>query len=177
MVGVISADTALLIPDFRSSERTFQLLCQVAGRAGRGSQPGQVIVQTFSPGHAAIQCASRHDHNTFAKAELRERRTLSYPPFGSMVRVVIEALDPAMGQDFAQETSETCKRWPEIRDGKVRLLGPAPCPIPMIKRFHRNHLLLLAASADTITGLLPRLPRRSDANLRAILDRDPVALL
>lgn len=177
LVGVISADTALLIPDFRSSERTFQLLCQVAGRAGRGDAPGRVVIQTFTPDHAAIQCAARHDHRGFAREELRERRSLGYPPYGSLARIVVESGEAAAGLAFARTLGAEASAWPEIQSGEAAILGPAPCPIPLIKGSFRHHLLLTSRSADTMTALLPRLPRRSDQRLRALVDRDPVALL
>jgi primosomal protein N' (replication factor Y) len=177
LVGVISADTALLIPDFRSSERTFQLLCQVAGRAGRGDLPGQVIVQTFSPTHPAIMCASRHDHGSFAREELKERRALAYPPYGSMARIVLESEDPALALEAAQDLANHCGSFPEVKGGRATVLGPAPCPIALINGFHRFHLLFSARDADTITGLLPRLQRATSGKVKAILDRDPVALL
>ena len=177
LVGVMSADTALLIPDFRSTERTFQLLCQVAGRAGRGHLPGKVLVQTFQPQHAAIQSASRHDHLGFAAEELRERQSLGYPPFGHMVRLVCESADPAEGLAVLTTLITETQEWAEISDGLAQVLGPAQCPIPMIKGAHRHHVLFMAKDPRTITDLLPRLPRRKDRHMKTLIDRDPVALL
>lgn len=177
LVGVISADTALLIPDFRSSERTFQLMCQVAGRCGRGSQKGQVIIQTFCPEHPSIQAAARHDHASFATFELAQRREHSYPPTGHLVRVVAESPNDEAAAKVLAATRADAQSWPEIQDGRVQVLGPAPCPIPQLKGQHRRHLLFIGPDADTVTALLPRLPRRSGKGLKVLIDRDPVAVM
>ena len=177
LVGVVSADTALLIPDFRSAERTFQLMCQVAGRAGRGEVEGKVLIQTFNPDHIAIQSAARHDHGTFAAHELGQRAALGYPPTGHLVRVVAEALEPEVASKALTETRSEAMQWPELVDGRVRLLGPAACPIPQLKGQHRFHLLFMGTDPAAITDLLPRLPRRSDRRLRILIDRDPVAVM
>ncbi len=177
LVGVVSADTALLIPDFRSSERTFQLLCQVAGRAGRGTQPGQVLIQTFSPDHVSIQTAARHDHGGFAETELRHRSALRYPPTGHLVRLVAESPVDTDAADALQKVHEDAARWPEVSTGAVQVLGPAPCPIPQLKGQFRRHLLFIGDSSEGITELLPRLPRKSGNRLKLLVDRDPVSVM
>ncbi|NRA95807.1 MAG: primosomal protein N' [Planctomycetes bacterium] len=177
LVGVISADTALLIPDFRSSERTFQLMCQVAGRCGRGSQRGQVLIQTFCPEHPSIQAAARHDHATFAAFELAQRDEHRYPPAGHLVRVVAESPKDDAAAKILAVTEADARAWPEIQDGRVQILGPAPCPIPRLKGQHRRHLLFIGTDAETMTELLPRLPRRSGKGLKVLIDRDPVAVM
>ncbi len=125
LIGVISADTALHIPDFRSSERTFDLLTQVAGRAGRGDVPGKVVIQTFVPHHYSIQSAKDHDFLEFYDKEIVLRRELSMPPFTHLVRVLVKG---AAERDVVRTILELSK---EIRarseDGPIRVLGPAPC--------------------------------------------------
>src|SRR6185312_1328815 len=101
LVGVVDADTALHLPDFRAAERTFQLLVQVAGRTGRGAKGGRVLVQTFSPDHPAILAAVRHDYKQFADRELPLRRMLGYPPFAAMIRVVVRGTRETITQEFA----------------------------------------------------------------------------
>ena len=177
LVGVVSADTALLIPDFRSSERTFQLLCQVAGRAGRGDVPGRVIIQSYCPDHESIQAARHHDHHAFVERELAHREALSYPPSANLARVVAESSDAEIAAKTAMDVATKARSWPETLAGKVTVVGPAPCPIPQLKGQHRFHLLLVAPDVDSITELLDRIPRRSGRRLRVLVDRDPVALM
>lgn len=176
LVGVVSADTALGLPDFRSSERTFQLLCQVAGRAGRGQLPGKVFIQSYEPDHAAIRAASAHDHDRFVKHELKLREELGYPPFGHLARLVVEGPDEARVAEVLEEMTAVMAALPAVRDGRIALLGPAPCPLAMLKEQHRRHILLLARDAEVLTAVLPHLPR-APSGLRSLLDRDPVALL
>ena len=106
LVGVVNADTALHLPDFRAAERTFQLLVQVAGRTGRGPRGGRVLVQTFSPDHPAIQAAVRHDYSAFADRELPLRRLLGYPPFAAMIRVVVRGTRETITQEFAAAAAQ-----------------------------------------------------------------------
>src|SRR5262249_47929097 len=128
LVGVVNADTALHLPDFRAAERTFQLVTQVAGRTGRGEKGGRVLVQTFSPEHSAIQAAVRHDFTTFAKKELPIRESLGSPPCGSMVRLVMRgpSLEPV--QLFAGQVAESLRVELSRREAQFRVLGPAPAP-------------------------------------------------
>jgi primosomal protein N' (replication factor Y) len=177
LVGVVSADTALLIPDFRSSERTFQVLCQVAGRAGRGDRPGTVLIQSYCPEHEAIQAAARHDHEAFVRCEMAHRREFGYPPASHMARVVAESPRPEDAAKALTDLGVAAASWPEVASGAVTVMGPAPCPIERLKGQYRYHLLLIGADAATITDLLPRVPRRSGKTLRILVDRDPVALM
>ncbi len=142
LVGVINADTTLHMPDFRSAERTHQLLSQVAGRAGRGEKPGTVVIQTYWPDHPAIQAASTHDRRPFHAQELADRRALNYPPFGRLARVLVtgENLDAVREQSaaIARAISAVCP--PD-----VVVLGPGPAAIARLKGQHRWHLLLKGA--------------------------------
>jgi len=127
LVGVISADTALYLPDFRAAERTFQLLTQVAGRAGRSRRGGQVIVQTYNPEHYAIQAAARHDYAGFYRQELAYRRRLGYPPFSRLVALRFSDPDP----DRCRAEAGRLGRWLAAEIRRLRLpaglIGPAPC--------------------------------------------------
>src|SRR5207253_11440645 len=126
LVGVISADTALGLPDFRAAERTFQLLTQVAGRAGRGNRPGRVILQTYSPEHYAIQKAAAQDYEAFYEKELRFRRVMHYPPFTALASTLIrhERLEQALRIGAVLGRRITEGQWPG-----VRVLGPAAAPL------------------------------------------------
>jgi primosomal protein N' (replication factor Y) len=177
LVGVVSADTALLIPDFRSAERTFQILCQVAGRTGRGDVPGRVIIQTYFPDHYAIRAAALHDHATFAEVELRHRKDSGYPPFGHMLRVVVQSSKPEEAAREIRRLRDEAAEWGPVARGDLTIYGPAPCPIPLLKGQHRHHLLFRASEAGAITALVGLLPRRSGRRLRILVDRDPVALM
>ena len=177
LVGVISADTALFVPDFRSAERTFQLLCQVAGRAGRGDQPGRVLVQTTMPEHFAISCASRHDHDAFTERELAARAEHCYPPSGRLLRIVLQSKDPSAASTAAAELAAALRQLPEVAAGRILLDGPAPCPLPVLQGEHRHHLLLRAPDDAQLTALLPSIPRKAARGARIILDRDPVTMM
>ena len=125
LVGVIQADTALHLPDFRAAERTFHLVTQVAGRTGRGRKGGHVLVQTFSPDHPAIRSAVRHDYAGFAAQELPLRQMLHYPPFASMVRLVIRGDSEAAAKEFAQRLGRELTAALEACEAQARVLGPA----------------------------------------------------
>jgi primosomal protein N' (replication factor Y) (superfamily II helicase) len=149
LVGVIGVDHALGLPDFRSAERVFQLLTQVAGRAGRGELPGRVLIQTHYLDHYAIQCASRHDYATFVEQELRFRRLLHYPPAAVLTNVLIEHSDLAKATSWA---SHLGKWFQQHTLSGVRVLGPAAAPISRIKRIHRFHLILKASNRKQLAA-------------------------
>ncbi|GBR74354.1 hypothetical protein NO1_1546 [Candidatus Termititenax aidoneus] len=133
LVGIIAADALLNLPDFRSAEQTFQLLTQAAGRAGRGSQAGRVIVQTYQPEHYAVQAASRHDAPGFYAQELVVRRELNYPPFSRLTAIVFAAADEAQARKMAEHYA---------RKYAPQALGPAPCIIRKLKGYYRWQILL-----------------------------------
>ena len=126
LIGVISADTSLLIPDFRAAERTFQLMTQVSGRAGRGSKPGRVLIQTYTPEHYSYKTAANHDFIGFAEQELPFRREAHYPPFGALLRIVIQGLDEQKVIERADKVAETLR--PMCFAENISMLGPCPCP-------------------------------------------------
>src|SRR5438445_805623 len=151
LVGVVGADMALGLPDFRAAERTFQLLTQVAGRAGRGGVPGKVILQTYFPDHYAVQYAAQHDFAGFYEKELRFRSWMHYPPYSSLANVMIRSdrLDDVL------KWSGVLGRWFEkTRHEGVRVLGPAAAPIERLKRDYRYHFILKSPSRQRLNSLL-----------------------
>ena len=182
LVGVIDADTGLNMPDFRAAERTFQLLSQVAGRAGRGPKGGEVFIQTRLPTHHAVRHALSHDFLSFVREELGNRRVPTYPPFVSLCNVIVSGTE----QVATGETMIAASQWIHalvtragLRD--VVLVGPAPCPIDRIKDRWRWHLLIKSTRNGTMTRLIryiaERYPVPRHAELRLVVDRDPVSLL
>jgi primosomal protein N' (replication factor Y) len=179
LVGVINADTALHLPDFRAAERTFQLVTQVAGRTGRGPKGGRVLVQTFSPDHPAIVAAIRHDFAGFASGELPMRKMLSYPPFARMVRLVIRGPVEAVAAEFARHVVEQLVTAFGPRSGEVRVLGPAPCPFPRLKGLYRFQIQTQSADGDLLHDGLRQVTTGLAApeNVQWIVDVDPVEML
>jgi primosomal protein N' (replication factor Y) len=151
LVGVVGADHALSLPDFRAAERVFQLLAQVSGRAGRGTLPGQVVVQTYHPEHYAIQCAQAHDFRGFTAKELKYRKWMHYPPYGVLANILVrsERMEEAAGWAAA------LGRWFQSAElPGIRVLGPATAPIAKIKRIYRFHLLIKAERRDALSKAL-----------------------
>jgi primosomal protein N' (replication factor Y) len=143
LVGVVSADVALTLPDFRASERAFQLLTQVAGRAGRGAAPGRVIVQTFNPEHFCIQTAAQHDYATFSEVEISVRRQYGYPPFRRLVKLVYEHHDRYSAQVESMALAEALER--VIQSRRLRetdLVGPAPAFMERLRGRYRWQIIL-----------------------------------
>ncbi len=182
LVGVIDADVGINLPDFRASERTFQLLAQVAGRAGRSVKPGHVIVQTRMPDHHAVQCAVTHDYHAFVARELSDRRSPAYPPMIRLANILVSGLDEAVVATVAQDAASWLRRLVENRAlTGVRLIGPAPAPISRIKQRHRWHILVKGEAGRVLTNLLhyfaDRFTPPDRHGLRVSIDRDPVTLL
>jgi primosomal protein N' (replication factor Y) len=177
LVGVVNADVGIHLPDFRATERTFQLLSQVAGRAGRSVLAGEVIVQTSLPDHYGIQAALHHDYVGFAERELAERRRPAYPPWVRLANVLLSSPDP----DAAAAAAQKAVQWLAGRlDEGVELVGPAPAPIERLHGRWRWHFLLRARSIRALTSACRVLVEGftpPGADVRLALDRDPVALL
>jgi primosomal protein N' (replication factor Y) len=179
LVGVVNADTALHLPDFRAAERTFQLVVQVAGRTGRGDRGGRVLVQTFTPDHPAMTAAARHDYRTFAEAELAERRAWSYPPMTGMVRLVVRGPREIPTKEFSLYVGERLQKEIAAAELQARVLGPAPAPISRLRGLFRFHLQAQAvdtaalheAIRRTIDGLEP------PEDVQWIVDIDPLDML
>jgi primosomal protein N' (replication factor Y) (superfamily II helicase) len=183
LVGVVNADTGINLPDFRASERTFQLLTQVAGRAGRGAKGGEVIVQTSLPDHYAITCALEHDFDSFAHKELAARERPLYPPLCRLVNVIVSGLDEVGTQREADAAADWVRGLLAAQDlTQVELVGPAPCPIDRIRGRWRWHFLL-RSERNSALGRIMRYfaqryqPTSGKDDLRVAIDRDPVALL
>jgi primosomal protein N' (replication factor Y) len=151
LVGVINADTALNLPDFRASERTFQLVTQVAGRTGRGAQGGRVLVQTFAPETPAIMAAVRHDYAAFARSELPHRQAAGYPPFASMVRIVVRGESEASTRALADEIGKRLRA--KATEG-VRVLGPAPAPMTKLRGQYRYQIQLQAPESEPLHSVV-----------------------
>jgi primosomal protein N' (replication factor Y) len=175
LVGVISADSGLFMPDYRAAERSFQLLYQVAGRAGRGDKPGVVVFQTLCPDNYALQAAAKCDYEGFVQKELAFRRAVGYPPYCRLIRVLVEGKREAEVRNAAREF---CNLLTGI-DG-LQALGPAPAVIGFIKERHRMHCLAKCSTAEAFQVAMDRLAAiesKSTAVLRVTLDVDPGSLL
>ncbi len=176
LVGVINADTALAQPDFRAAERTFQLVSQVAGRAGRGRHPGRVIVQTMHPHEPAIVLAARHDYHSFAKHELALRCSNGLPPCTRMARVVCRDPDAHKAERDAAEIARTLRAH---ADRSVRIEGPMPCVLSRVADHFRFAIEITAADAPRLVALLGalRAERVLKSDARTAVDVDPVSLM
>jgi primosomal protein N' (replication factor Y) len=178
LVGVVGADSALGMPDFRAAERTFQLLTQVAGRAGRGQSPGKVVLQTYFQDHYAVQYAARHDFAGFYDKELRFRSWMHYPPYAALANVLIRSdkLDEAL------QWSGTLGKWFEhTRHEGVRVLGPATAPIMRLKRDYRYHFVLKSQSREklntTLRAMLAYASTQKIPRTQVIVDVDALWLM
>jgi primosomal protein N' (replication factor Y) len=178
LVGVISADSSLSMPDFRAAERTFQLLTQVAGRAGRGELAGRVLIQTYYPEHYAIQDAVKQDYASFFEREMHFRRMMAYPPLTSLANVIVRDVNLEKAIRFSRQLSE----YFSPHDGHtVRILGPATAPLARLKKEHRFQFLLKSPKRSILTKLLSGAMTFSDAQeipqTAVIVDMDPLSLL
>jgi primosomal protein N' (replication factor Y) len=178
LVGVVGADYALGFPDFRAAERTFQLLTQVAGRAGRGETPGKVVLQTYHPDHYAVQFAQQHDYMGFYEKEIRFRKWMHYPPFSSLANVLVRS-DKL--EQTLRWTGQLGKWFESTRNEGVRVLGPSVAPIMRLKRDYRYHFILKAASREKLNSTLRRMLAFADSEkiprTNVIVDVDALSLL
>jgi primosomal protein N' (replication factor Y) len=178
LVGVISADSSLSLPDFRAAERTFQLLTQVAGRAGRGELKGRVLIQTFYPEHYATQDAVKQDYASFFERETHFRRMMAYPPFTSLANIIVRDVSLEKAIRYSRQLSE----YFSPRDNKgVRVLGPATAPLARLKKEHRFQFLLKSQKRTVLTKLLSGALVYCDAKgipqTAVLVDMDPLSLL
>ncbi|MCJ7501216.1 primosomal protein N' [bacterium] len=172
LAGILSAEQALDLPDFRSGERTFQIITQVAGRAGRGERPGKVVIQTFTPDHYAITTALSGDHEAFYSAEIETRRILGYPPFGRMGRII---LDGANEEKVTSAAFTLTGQLPTRKDN--RILGPAPAPLVKIRNRYRWHILVLTKNHRELVKILHAARKVDVPGVRVTTRVDPVQLL
>lgn len=180
LVGVVNADAALSLPDFRASERGFQLLVQVAGRAGRRDRPGRVLIQTRSPEHPAIRFAAKHDVEGFLERELLDRSEVGYPPFTRIGLVRIDAADEDVARGTATQIAKSLKASAEVRGRKVVVLGPAAAPIARLRGRYRFRVLVRAEERGPLRAALTIAARardEADRRARVVIDVDPVAML
>jgi primosomal protein N' (replication factor Y) len=177
LVGVVSGDTGLGMPDFRAAERTFQLLTQVAGRAGRGSVPGTVLVQTVNPDHYAVRLAALQDYRAFYEKELNFRRLMMYPPFSAMANVLVRSEKQEMAMRMSAELAVLLN--PPAP--KIKILGPAVAPVPRLKNEYRYQFIIKAASRKTLNELLQAVRKyAADHKWGAtalVVDVDPLTLM
>jgi primosomal protein N' (replication factor Y) len=174
LVGVVSADGLLHHSDYRASERAFQTLTQVAGRAGRGDDPGQVIVQTYSPEHSVINAVRHHDYQGFINTELPQRQSLGYPPYGRLVLIRLSGIDEAVVQNCAELLGEHCLEW---MDEMGEVLGPAPAAVMRVARRYRWQILLkfLPTARPHVRDLLG-LGRLCPPSVSMGIDVDPLSI-
>ena len=177
LVGVVAADMGLGMPDFRAAERTFQLLTQVAGRAGRGSLPGIVLVQTINPDHYAVRLAAAQDYQGFYEKELNFRRMMHYPPFSAMANVLVRSEKKEMAMRMSTELGYLLNPPPE----KLRVMGPAEAPVPRLKNEYRYQFLIKAASRKALNELLQKIRHFALEHkwgaTALVIDVDPLTLM
>ena len=177
LVGIVNGDLGLGLPDFRAAERTFQLLTQAAGRAGRGATPGQVIIQTINPDHYAIRFAAAQDYALFYEKEIAFRRAMRYPPFAALANILIRAEKQEDALRLSGELSHLLTPPPEL----LRVLGPAEAPVPRLRNEFRYQMLLKSSSrpklADTLLKIRQYAVERKWPATALVIDVDPMSLL
>lgn len=177
IVGVVAADVSLNMPDFRAAERTFQLLTQVAGRAGRGSEPGTVFIQTYHPEHYAITAASKHDFDTFYAQELAHRRDAGYPPFSHLANIICTSALAEVAYTQCEMLANEIRT--KVEADELDVLGPAPAPLAKLKDQYRFHVLLRAYAPGVIQRILGSMQDKlaPHGKIHIDVDIDPVSLM
>src|SRR3989338_3416403 len=177
LVGIVNADTGLLLPDFRSAERSFQLLTQMAGRTGRGKEKGTVLIQTYSPHHYSIQFAAKHDYTGFFSEEIEKRKNLQYPPFTKLINIIFRGKK----EQSVHEQAHQFRKWLEAakEHQNVELMGPAPLPLYRLRGHFRWHLMLRSSNTDlmhaAVRKALEQFKRKTGVYLA--IDVDPLVIL
>ncbi len=179
LVGVVDCDVGIHMPDFRASERAFQLLTQVAGRAGRGEKAGRVILQTRTPHHISIRKTVENDYEGFAKVELGQRQRLGYPPFSRLFRIVASSAEGAASESILISIKEEIQKLIELLGLSVSILGPAPAPLQKLKGLFRHHLLLKSPSSAALNRVLHTVCNKVKypKEIRLTFDMDPYEML
>jgi len=174
LVGVVSADVTLNLPDFRASERTFNLLTQVGGRAGRGEHAGEVIIQTYAPSHYSILAAAKHDYEKFYEEEIKSRKELLYPPFVNLVKITVRARNDELTLKAAQSLAEAIRD----EDKELKTAGPTPAPIVRMRGYFRYNILLKGADRGAMCGLLRKVlgSFRKPHGVLVAVDVDPISM-
>ena len=168
------ADVSLNLPDFRASERTFNLLTQVGGRAGRGEDGGEVIVQTYTPGHYSILAAAKHDYEKFYNEEIIARKELLFPPFINLTKVTVRARNDAFAAQTAEELTQAIRR----EDAAMLIAGPSPAPIARMRGYYRYNIVLKNKDRLAICTLLKKVLAsfRKPHGILIAVDVDPVSM-
>ncbi len=178
LVGVLNADTSLNLPDFRSSERTFQLLTQVAGRAGRANKPGEVLIQTYNPNHYAIQLAREQDYEAFYRYEMRIRKALSYPPYYFTVGLTLSHKDE---QEVIKKSYEIVTLIKEGLTDKIKILGPTPKPVARTHNLYHYQIIIKYRFEDqleiVLNHILDLTQAKENKKLRLIIDHEPQSFM
>lgn len=177
LVGIVSADTALHLPDFRAAERTFQLLTQSSGRGGRGEDPGRVVIQTFNPGHYALKWARNHDYEGFFREEIAQRQALGYPPFSRLANILVSSRQEERAVRGAADITARLRALRDSDDGMagVEIIGPAESPIAKLRGRYRRQILLKGRDCRILHVLLDEVVRmKTPAGVDVKVDVDPV---
>lgn len=178
LVGVVSADLALRLPDFRAGERTFQLLTQVAGRAGRGALPGEVLIQTHYPEHYAIQCGARQDYRAFFEREVQFRRAMHYPPFAALANVIVRDKNLERAAQWARQLASILG---PAEERGMKVLGPAAAPLARLRGDHRFQFLLKSPRRSLLTATLAQAleacAKKDIPDSAVLVDVDPIGLM
>ncbi|MCC6149630.1 MAG: primosomal protein N' [Planctomycetes bacterium] len=180
VVGVVAADIGMNLGDFRSFERTFQIVTQVAGRAGRGEKPGTVIVQTFKPTHPAIVCAARQDYRGFVAGEMEHRRISHYPPFSRLVLVTVEAREKPKGEELARQIAATARDFGKMNQGSVfDVSDPFEAPMARLRGRHRTQVMIKAKGFREVRAVVDRIQPlvKVQEKLRVSIDVDPLDMM
>jgi len=175
LVGIVGIDTTLNLPDFRAPERTFQLITQVAGRAGRGVKRGEVVIQTLNPSHYAIQCATTHDYLTFYTEEIRYRHQLHYPPFSHLINIIVSGENPIAIRATCATLYQHLKT--HLDTDLIQCTAPNPCPIEKVRTLYRFHILIKSPldkmeEVKAVIATKPSAPKE----VRILVDFDPHSL-
>ena len=179
LVGVVDADVGLNLPDFRSAEKTFQLITQAAGRAGRGETAGEVVIQTMNPAHYSVIHSRTHDYDGFYNQEIVYREQLRYPPIGRMIKLEVKSSQEGLAQEAARVAQDRIRSL--MKGNEVVLLGPAPAPIAKVRGQYRYHLLLLSQKREAMRQLALQgrhaVEEKYARKCKVIIDVDPVNLM
>jgi len=174
LVGVISADTSLNMPDFRAAEKTFQLITQVAGRGGRGDTPGKVIIQTFNPQHYALKHAQNHDYKAFYEEEIAFRKALQYPPFGRIINLRLSSIKKDTLMEEAHGLGKFAKKLAATQDHAVEIIGPAESPLAKIRGRFRWQMLIKGKDINALHQIAREIINRNkNSQIRITADVDP----
>jgi primosomal protein N' (replication factor Y) len=180
LVGIVDADVALNLPDFRAAERSFQILTQVSGRAGRADRPGRVFLQTFHPDNPTLLAAARNDSELFYERELQQRREAQYPPFVRLIQIRVSGRNREQVVGSIRQIAKTLAKG--IPPAEGRILGPAPCPIERIRDRCRWHLLVKTAAYPKVQPKIRALlgspgKRTLPSGLRMLINVDPMEMM